>query len=875
MSVSVDSRLLALKSLAILDTEPEQVYQDAVLLAAQICGTSMAAISLVDQDRQWFKAELGLGMRETPLDWSFCRYTIADSSSLEIADAAQDERFRDNPLVTGAPNIRFYAGAPLVLADGHAVGALCVLDSNAGRLTDAQRSALNVLAQQVAVMLQTHRAARELQQLIIERDAAADQAELAAEQLRSVFDGVSAGSVLTGPDGVIVLANRALDKLLDSPPHSWVGRNYLDLIAPQEQGQEKSVLASMWRDRTPSIDRETSVRAASGDVVVLASSALVCDVDGQPVSVQTRLESIADRRQAEVQLQEAQSALDGIITVDAQERIVSWNAGASRVLGHPKLAALGKNLSMIVPKDSRAGHARGFARLAAGAPPVLLGRTVELEALHANGLHVPIELSLSRWFRDGQPYFTAVIRDITERRRTEAEQQWRAEHDPVSGLGNLDALRQWWTSRLPAAAARQDYVGVLSMRLLGLTDISTALGVVAVETLLATLGLALRRAGIEGLELFHLGDSNFAGAVVLTGSDDLAGRLTRVAEYVLAAASGPFDVDGLPVHLDAKIGVVGTQMADTTVDELLRQAEVVRNGSARRISIDTETNTNQVNEHDLRLRADLYFAVAAGQLEMYFQPLTPTARSVDPANPAAANQAPHVVEALMRWHHPIHGLVSPGVFIPLAESSPLITELTRWALTAALTAQRAWEQQGLDVEVAVNLSPEVLVNDDVTAMVAAALRNTGCAAQRLKIEITESAIVAEPDKARQVVTELRTMGVSVSLDDFGTGYTSLNLLRTLPIDEIKLDRTFVTTVTTNPADTAIAAAVVDLAHRMDIHAVAEGIEDNDTAQLLTDMGYDLLQGFLFAKPMPAADLTTWLRTIQQKFDLHDRPGTLN
>lgn len=862
-----DARLAALHRLAILDTEPEQVYEDAVALAAQICRTPMAAISLVDGDRQWFKAERGLGIRETPLAWSFCRHVAAGSADLQVGDATQDARFQDNPLVTGDPGIRFYAGAPLVVEDGQAVGALCVIDTVAGSLDDAQREALRILARQVAVLMQTRQAAQELTEVTAQRDAHARTAELAADRMRAVFDGVSTGGVMTGRDHLIVLANQALEVLTGASPALWTGRPYLDLIDPDARAAEHAVLTSMWRERTPSVVRETVVTDAHGAAtVVLASSSLVCNPDGTTRCIVTWLESIADRRRAEIQLQEAQSAVDGIVTVDAHERIVSWNEGAARVLGHSRFAAVGKHLSMIIPKESRAGHARGFARLVAGAPPALLGKTVELEALHADGSHLPIELSLTRWYRGAEPFFTAVIRDISERRQSEAEQRWLSQHDPVSSLGNLNALREWWADRGPAAAARGDHVAVLSLHLPRLADVSAALGIPAVEILLAQLGSALRRASVEDLELFHLGDANFAGVVLLAGHADLRRRLETVARHTLQAAVGPFLVDDIPVQVDARIGIAGAPADDTTVDELLRRAEAARTSSSRRITValDSDNGRQAITRQDLRLLADLHTAIDAQQLEVHYQPLSVRdipvlARLGGHARPAAPGHRPHVVEALVRWQHPTLGTVAPGAFIPLAEHTSLITPLTRWVLAAALRQQRAWHQDGLDVKVAVNLSPEVLLNDDVIAMVRAALERTGCPPDRLKIEITESAIVAEPETARCTVRELRSMGVGVSLDDFGTGFTSLSLLRTLPLDEIKLDRTFVTNVTTNPADAAIATAVVDLAHRLGIEAVAEGVEDDATCRLLQELGYDLLQGYLFARPMPAEQVTRWLQ----------------
>ncbi|MGI3780608.1 MAG: putative bifunctional diguanylate cyclase/phosphodiesterase [Janthinobacterium lividum] len=341
-------------------------------------------------------------------------------------------------------------------------------------------------------------------------------------------------------------------------------------------------------------------------------------------------------------------------------------------------------------------------------------------------------------------------------------------------------------------------------------------------------------------------------------------RLNGIAQYVLDAVAGPFVVDDIAVDLEARVGVVAATADETSAEELLRRAEAVHTASAHRINISTSPRTDRfsVSREDLHLISDLRTAIPAGELELYYQPVVSTRPA--PTCGEHPDGAPTLsVEALVRWNHPTRGLLQPGQFIALAENSILISPLTRWVLAEAVRQNRIWSGAGLDVRVAVNVSPRVLIDDDVVAMVRDVLAATGCSPSHLKIEITESAIVADPQRARDTVATLRGLGVGVSIDDFGTGFTSLDLLRALEISEVKLDRTFVGTATTVPADLAIVTTVVDLTRRLGIDAVAEGVEDEPTELLLRELGYDYLQGYLFSRPLPAPHATQWLAALSR------------
>jgi EAL domain-containing protein (putative c-di-GMP-specific phosphodiesterase class I) len=284
------------------------------------------------------------------------------------------------------------------------------------------------------------------------------------------------------------------------------------------------------------------------------------------------------------------------------------------------------------------------------------------------------------------------------------------------------------------------------------------------------------------------------------------------------------------------------------VAELVRRASL----SARRAAehgvalVRWDGDQGALTAADLELLADLRQAPARGQFTLAYQPQV-----------SAQTGAVEAVEALLRWEHPVHGPVSPGQFIPLAERTGVIDELTGWVLGEALDAQVRWRGDGLDLPVSVNLSAKSLASADLPGQILAELSARQLPHSCLTVEVTETA-VADPDQALAVLRPLHQQGVRISIDDFGTGFTSLALLPTLPLDELKVDQSFVLRSASSPADEAIVRTVGELAHRLGLQVVAEGVETAETAVLLRAMGIDLLQGYHFARPMPEADLVRFV-----------------
>ncbi|WP_432542529.1 EAL domain-containing protein [Kineococcus sp. SYSU DK002] len=430
----------------------------------------------------------------------------------------------------------------------------------------------------------------------------------------------------------------------------------------------------------------------------------------------------------------------------------------------------------------------------------------------------------------------------------------RARHDVSSELLNRTGLLESSARRLSGAGELGDGMGeeltVSVVHFDDLRDLRLALGPAAAEEVLTECarragdlpGALVARLDLDSLAVVRPVELDGSGDAVRTGLDE--GRVLHqvLREHVVLRGDGPGL--GLRVRPDVSIGVACAPQHGREVDELLALADVAAVRAAdeqQRLAV--AEGEAAVDVDALRLHTELPAAVADGQLRVHYQRLV-----------AAGSGRTVGVEALVRWQHPERGLLDPGAFIPLAERSHAIVGLTHWVLGTAAAQCAAWRADGRDVTVSVNVSPVVLADPSLVNAVRRAIADNGLDRGALTLEVTETALLGDPEGVGAVLAALRAAGARVSLDDFGTGYTSLTMLRQLQVDELKIDRSFVVAAAQAPVDAAIVRTLADLAHRLSMEVVAEGVEDAATAALVGGLGVDVLQGFHFARPVPAAQV---------------------
>ncbi|MFF8803648.1 putative bifunctional diguanylate cyclase/phosphodiesterase [Streptomyces omiyaensis] len=427
--------------------------------------------------------------------------------------------------------------------------------------------------------------------------------------------------------------------------------------------------------------------------------------------------------------------------------------------------------------------------------------------------------------------------------RARAEEQLR---DPLTGLPN----RQWllertWTA-LEEAQDAESRSALVLIDLDRFRSVNDTLGHLAGDRLLLQIAERLRLALPRGAEAARLGGDEFAVLLPLADSTTSA---QRVARHLVAALSSPLDLDGLTLVLEASAGVAVYPDHAGDAEGLLRRADVAMYQAKRdRTGVEVYESKRDSNTPDrLGLLGDLRRALDAGEVELHYQPKVRFDGQVAG------------LEALVRWVHPERGKVPPDEFIAIAESSGLMPHLTEYVLETALAQVARWRAQGLEVPVAVNVSPRDVHTPGFAGAVAARLARHGVPAGSLQLEITEHVLLEDPQRAADTLNGLTGHGVKMSLDDFGTGYSSLVHLRRLPVSELKIDRSFVARLAVDTEDAEIVRCTVDLAHSLGLLVVAEGVEDDETWERLRDLGCDAVQGWLVSAAMPPTETTAWLR----------------
>jgi diguanylate cyclase (GGDEF)-like protein len=435
-------------------------------------------------------------------------------------------------------------------------------------------------------------------------------------------------------------------------------------------------------------------------------------------------------------------------------------------------------------------------------------------------------------------------------RHQAAENRHQALHDALTGLPNRTLFHERTTEALMGARREGDAVAVLIMDVDRFKEVNDTLGHHTGDLLLEQVGRRLRAQLRPSDTVARLGGDEFA--VLVPGVAGTAAA-TTIARKLCAALEAPFNLGELrEVHVEGSVGVAVHPEHGTDADTLLQHADVAmyaakqsRGGAAL-----YDPAGDQYSPERLALVGELRGAIDRGELVLHYQPkvaLSDGGATVDG------------VEALLRWQHPERGLIAPGEFVPLAEHTGLMRPLTLWVVEAALRQWREWRDDGLELEVAVNLSAANLVDVGLPDDVQALLRRFAASPDRLTLEITESTAMADPARAGVILRRLDEIGVGLSIDDFGTGHSSLAYLRRLPVKELKIDRSFVANMLADPGDAMIVRSTIDLGHNLGLRVVAEGVADDATLRLLAEHGCDLAQGYGVSRPLPAPGLLEWLR----------------
>jgi diguanylate cyclase (GGDEF)-like protein/PAS domain S-box-containing protein len=547
-----------------------------------------------------------------------------------------------------------------------------------------------------------------------------------------------------------------------------------------------------------------------------------------------------------------QHSREAIMITDARNRIIATNQAFSTLTGYSAEEVLGHNPRM----------------LSAGLTPSDLYRQLwqdlnehgtwqgEVWDRRKDGRVYPKWLTINTVRNDqgAVTHYVGIFSDITERKQAEERIYRLAHHDSLTGLNNRMALTLELNHAVAYATAHAQMLAVMLIDLDHFKEVNDVHGHAIGDQLLQQVAQRLQQAVRHGDQVARLGGDEFVVLLPQVSHLEAAGM---VAEKIRASLDAPFVLEHLTLRTTASIGLACCPQDGDTAEHLLKRADTAmyhgKSQGRNQVCFYTEGMEALLLER-VHLTAELRKALDLGQFELHYQPQF-----------SATTGELVGVEALLRWCHPIEGWIPPARFIPVAEQSGLILPLGDWVLNEACRQWRHWKDsyEDLNLRVAVNLSAQQLADAQLTDTVAERLRIHRIPAECLELEITESMLMEDAQASTTRLEALRDMGLRLSIDDFGTGYSSLSYLKTLPLHGLKLDRSFVQEVETDPSSAAICQSIIVLAHNLGLEVVAEGVETPAQQTFLNRHHCDLLQGYLLARPLPPAQLTELIDSRQQ------------
>jgi diguanylate cyclase (GGDEF)-like protein/PAS domain S-box-containing protein len=669
-------------------------------------------------------------------------------------------------------------------------------------------------------------------------------------RFRAIFERAAMGVSLADRDGYLVMANPALHQMLGYEDGELTGKRFSTITHPDDLEINLSLHEEMVAGNRDRYQLEKRYIRKDGAVLwgrITVSS--IRDAVGQFTFAVGMAEDITRQKAAE----EAQSRLvaiveasdDAIMSETLDGIVTSWNRGAEQLYGYTAEEVIGERIDILEPEDRVGEIGTLIEGIGRGAPL----RRVETRRRAKDGREIDVSLTISAIYDEAGKVIgsSAIARDITERKRAEATLEHQALHDSLTGLPNRTLLRDRLEQAIRHGRRDRSVFAFLLLDLDRFKEVNDTLGHQVGDQLLQEVASRIEGALRESDTVARLGGDEFAVICVGAGPDVAISTVSRIQSTL----SQSLVLDGLRIGVGASIGIAYYPDHGEDASTLLRHADIAMYAAKRTSSRSRVYNPEreQITPVRLSLVADLRYAIRHGQLVLHYQP------KVD-----LATRRVLAVEALVRWQHPERGLIAPQEFIPVAETTGLMEPLSRWVIDASLRQCAAWSHAGLDLRVAVNLPVHSLVNLDLPRIIGDLACNVGVDPSRLIVEITEGSLMEDSEQTIEILRSLHDLGISVSIDDFGTGYSSLAYLKQLPVDEIKIDRSFVVEMT--QTGNVIIRSIVDLAQKLGLDVTGEGVEDETTLEALAAMGCDMAQGYHLSRPLPGDQIPDWIRRFQ-------------
>ncbi len=840
-------RVALLHRYGLLDTPPEHVYDDLAALAARICQAPIGLITLVDADRQWFKARFSFDIAETSRDLSFCAHTILQNDVFVVPDASADPRFEKNSLVTGGPCIRFYAGVPLKTPDGLALGALCVIDRVPRTLAPEHHDALLLLARQIQDLFEERRRSRNTSGALADSDAL----------FRLLTQTTSDAVVVLDGESLIQFANPAVGAVFGHTPEALAGKPIYALQPERLREKHQQGMARYLATGERRLDWG-------------ATETIGLHRDGREFPIEIKfshlqgarggifagfIRDLTVRKAAEAAMQASEgrfrtlveSSGVGIWQLGLDRTTVYANAAMLAMIEVETLADLrGRTFTDFLTRESRALADREHRRRAQGE-----SSTYEVELVGDRGTQRQVLVSGAPLQDAGGVWVGTIgtLVDVSELRRVEQQVGYLTQFDALTGLPNRTLFGDRLAQALIRAERTTSLVAVLLLNVDRFREINDGLGHHVGDAVLRGLATRMRETLYKVDTVARLGADEFA--VVLEGLHD-RNEAYVVADRLAGEFQAPFEAAGQEVFLQASIGVALYPKDASDGAVLLRVADLALNdakrigGAVRFGEPGADTGPTRRRRLDTLLR----HALERNELFIEYEPM------VDARNGRVVG-----LEALLRWQSAELGRLPPNEFVSLAEDNGLIVPIGRFVLdTACADLERFHGAGNAGLIVSVNVSPRQLREPDFARVVGATIARL--APGSVELELTEGMLMDVA--SRGALSELRAAGARISIDDFGTGYSSLAYLKGFPIDKLKIDRTFVRDIGADAGDEAIVHTIITLARHLGLVSIAEGVEQAQQLEFLAGAGCDQCQGFLFSRSVAAAGVPEMLAALRAR-----------
>lgn len=550
------------------------------------------------------------------------------------------------------------------------------------------------------------------------------------------------------------------------------------------------------------------------------------------------------------------SSIDAVVQMDFDGYITGWNHQAEKVFGWSAEEILDQTIEQtIIPERYREAHKKGMKRFLESGKTSVMNSLIEIHALHRDGHEFPIELSVSVIDSADLQEFSAYIRDISERKHAETVIWNQANFDSLTSLPNRNLFLQKLEHEIRSCDRSNLSLALLYIDLDRFKDVNDSLGHDMGDLLLIEISSRLKKTIREIDTVSRLSGDEFT---VILGQINDQLSVQPVCQQILNVLAEPYQLDNEKVFLTASIGVTFYPGDSKKIEALQRngdQAMYAAKGEGRNRY---HFFTPELQQRALRKRKmikDLREAMQQQQFEIYYQPI------ID-LHSGMLNKA----EALLRWHHPESGLVSPSVFIPIAEESGLISEIGNWVFYTATEQVSRWREQfDIDFQVSINTSPLQWI-DEAAAMSEwfSHLQQADISGQAIAVEITEGLLMDASDQITNRLLDFHDAEIQISIDDFGTGYSSLSYLKQFDIDYLKIDQSFVRNLDHDQNDLALCEAIIVMAHKLGIKVVAEGVETDTQDQILKDFACDYAQGYFYSRPVPVRNFEMLLADMPVK-----------